>query len=129
MKTALGMIIIGPRFEPAQTVFLAVLVRHDNHRHRLEPRILLDVPHEINTVHPASMSAAGSLLYADFAAYGFYSWNGTAWTKINTYHPASMSASGSVLYADFAGLGIYKWELGAWSQLTPTDPAIMLAGF
>jgi hypothetical protein len=35
---------------------------------------------------------AGSTLYADFAGYGFYKYDGSAWTLISTVDPASMTA-------------------------------------
>jgi hypothetical protein len=37
------------------------------------------------------MVVAGATLYADFTAYGLYTWNGT-WTQITPAHPASMEA-------------------------------------
>jgi FtsP/CotA-like multicopper oxidase with cupredoxin domain len=85
---------------------------------------------QVSSLAPTSMAAAGSNLYADFAGYGVYSWNGTSWSnQITALHPTRMVASGSALYADFSTLGIYKYEAGTWTNLTPTDPAIMVAGF
>ena len=47
------------------------------------------------------MVAFGSTLYADFAGYGLYSWNGTTWTYINSVIRHCMAASNSTFYADF----------------------------
>jgi hypothetical protein len=81
----------------------------------------------VPTIGYAESSAA--LLYANFAGYGLYKWDGSSWTQINPANPANMVASGSVLYANFAGYGLYKWDSTAWSQITPSNPAIMMTGF
>jgi len=66
------------------------------------------------------------LLYADFADYGLYSWNGTTWTLINPVHPASMVAAGTTLYADFADYGLYSWNSTTWTLINPVHPASMV---
>ena len=52
MEATLGQIRVGAGVEPADPVFFPVFVRDDDHRNRLEPRIVLDVPHELDAVHP-----------------------------------------------------------------------------
>jgi hypothetical protein len=66
------------------------------------------------------------MLYADFAGYGLYQWDGSAWSQLTKDHPQSMMASGSLLYADFAAYGLYQWDGSAWSQLTKDHPASMI---
>jgi hypothetical protein len=64
-------------------------------------------------------------LYVDFAGYGLYEYDGTAWSQLTPNHPASMTAAGSILYASFAGYGLYKYDSGTWTQITPNAPTSM----
>jgi FtsP/CotA-like multicopper oxidase with cupredoxin domain len=81
----------------------------------------------ISGMHPASMVAADSMLYADFAGDGLYKWDGNSFTLLTKTHPASMVAAGSNLYANFTGFGLYQWNGTAWTKLTGTIPASMVA--
>jgi subtilisin family serine protease len=67
-----------------------------------------------------------SSLYTNFAGYGLYKWDGTAWSQLNTIVPASMVASGSVLYSNFTGYGLYSWNGTAWTQINTVYPESMV---
>ncbi len=45
-------------------------------------------------------------LYADFAGYGLYTWDGSTWSQLHSLSPASIAVSGSTLYATFTGYGL-----------------------
>ncbi len=51
MKASFCQVIIRPGFKAPQTVFFAVLIRNNHHRHFLEHRVRLDRPDEIDAVH------------------------------------------------------------------------------
>ena len=51
MKTALGQIIVCPRFQSSPPIFLAVLVRNDHHWQCFQRRILSDHCYQLNAIH------------------------------------------------------------------------------
>jgi hypothetical protein len=71
------------------------------------------------TTNPAA------LLYADFAGYGIWKWDGT-WSQVTPNVPTAMAVSGSLLYGNFGtGAGIWKWDGTTWSQVIPNVPTAM----
>lgn len=82
---------------------------------------------QLNTRDPINMAVSGSTLYATFATYGLWQWNGTTWNQLNYQDPANMAAADSSLYATFTGAGVWQWNGTTWSQLNTRDPVNMVA--
>src|SRR5262249_40676522 len=58
MEATFRQVRIGASVEPADAVFFSVFVRDNDHRDGPEPPILLDLPHELDTIHPGHVDVA-----------------------------------------------------------------------
>jgi hypothetical protein len=80
---------------------------------------------QLTPYDPTAMTAAGSLLYANFGN-GVYMYNGSSWSQLTPYSPTAMTATGSLLYANYDN-GIWLYNGSTWSQVTPYSPTAMTA--
>jgi len=75
-----------------------------------------------------NMTASSSALYANFAGYGLYKYDGTTWTQVNSVVAASMVISDQTVLANFTGYGLYMYEGTTWAQINTVVSDSMVIG-